>query len=49
MGPVGDRCKQPWMRWTEYGLEFLLELLLVNFANPDLYERFIDEMAFVFS
>lgn len=44
MGAVADRCKQRWMRWTEHGLESMLTLLLVNYANPGLYEAFIDEM-----
>lgn len=44
MGTVADRCKQQWMRWTEQGLESILTLILVNDANPDLYETFIDKM-----
>jgi len=44
MGAVADRCKQRWMRWTEHGLESMLMLILVNYANPTLYEKFIDEI-----
>jgi hypothetical protein len=36
MGAVADRCKQQWMRWTEHGLESMLTLVLVNYANPAL-------------
>jgi len=44
MGAVADRCKQRWMRWTQHGLEAMLTLLLVEYANPDLYDRFLNEM-----
>jgi hypothetical protein len=34
MGEVSKRCKNQWMRWTEDGLESLLQLRLVKYANP---------------
>lgn len=44
MGAVADRCKQQWMRWTQHGLEAMLTLLLVEYANPDLYDTFLNKM-----
>jgi len=44
MGEVANRCKNQWMRWTEAGLEALLQLRLVKYANPDHYRTFFDEL-----
>ena len=44
MGEVAKRCKNQWMRWTEAGLEALLQLRLVKYANPDYYRAFFDEL-----
>lgn len=32
------------MNWTEVGLEALLQLRLVKYANPDHYRTFFDEL-----
>jgi hypothetical protein len=32
------------MNWTEAGLEALLQLRLVRYANPDHYREFFDEL-----
>ena len=40
MGEVAKRCKRDWMQWSEGGLEALLQLRLVNYANPDHYQAF---------
>jgi hypothetical protein len=42
MGEVASRCKSQWMRWTEQGLETLLQLKLVKYANPDHYRSLFD-------
>ncbi|WP_394342646.1 ISH6 family transposase [Saliphagus sp. LR7] len=42
MGEVAKRCKRDWMQWTEEGLEALLQLNLVKYANPDQYRQFFD-------
>ena len=44
MGEVSKRCKNQWMRWTEEGLETLLQLRLVKYADPDHYQAFLDEL-----
>jgi hypothetical protein len=32
------------MRWTEDGLEALLQLRLVKYANPGYYRQFFDDL-----
>jgi hypothetical protein len=44
MGEVAKRCKNQWMRWTAEGLEALLQLRLVKYANPEHYRAFFDEL-----
>ncbi|MFC4987094.1 ISH6 family transposase [Saliphagus infecundisoli] len=44
MGEVAKRCKNQWMRWTAEGLEALLQLRLVKYADPDHYRTFFDEL-----
>lgn len=44
MGEVAKRCKRDWMRWTEDGLEALLQLRLVKYANPGYYRQFFDNL-----
>ena len=44
MGEVSKRCKNQWMRWTAPGLEALLTLNLVRYANPDQFAAFEDEL-----
>ena len=44
MGEVSKRCKNQWMRWTAEGLEALLQLRLVKYADPDHYREFFDEL-----
>jgi hypothetical protein len=44
MGEVSKRCKNQWMRWTTEGLEGLLQLRLVKYADPDHYRSFFDEL-----
>jgi len=44
MGEVSKRCKNQWMRWTKEGLEAILNLRLVKYANPDHYREFFDEL-----
>jgi hypothetical protein len=44
MGEVNKRCKNQWMRWTAEGLEALLQLRLVKYADPEYYESFLDEL-----
>ena len=39
MGAVSKRCKNKWMRWTERGLEALLNLRLLQYAHPARYEK----------
>ena len=43
MGEVAKRCKRDWMQWSESGLEALLQLRLVKYANPDYYRQFFDD------
>ena len=40
MGEVSKRCKNQWMRWSAAGLEALLQLRLVDYANPEQYQAF---------
>lgn len=42
MGEVSKRCKNQWMRWTAEGLEALLQLRLVKYADPEHYRTFLD-------
>ena len=44
MGEISKRCKNQWMRWTREGLEALLQLRLVKYADPDHYDEFFDEL-----
>ena len=44
MGEVSKRCKNQWMRWTAKGLESILNLRLVKYADPDHYQSFLDEL-----
>ena len=44
MGEVSKRCKNLWMRWTAEGLEALLQLQLVKYADPSHYQLFLDEL-----
>ena len=44
MGEVSKRCKNQWMRWTTKGLEALLNLRLVKYADPDHYRTFFDNL-----
>ena len=44
MGEVSKRCKNQWMRWTAEGLEALLQLQLVKYADPSHYQLFLDEL-----
>ena len=44
MGEVSKRCKNQWMRWTAEGLEAILHLRLVKYADPDHYSSFLDEL-----
>jgi len=44
MGEVSKRCKNQWMRWTAEGLEALLQLRLVKYADPAHYQSFLDEL-----
>ena len=44
MGEVSKRCKNQWMRWTKEGLEAILNLRLVKYANPDHYREFFDDL-----
>jgi hypothetical protein len=44
MGEVSKRCKNQWMRWTKEGLEALLQLRLVKYADPKHYQSFLDEL-----
>ena len=44
MGEVSKRCKNQWMRWTAEGLEALLQLRLVKYADPGYYESFLDKL-----
>jgi len=44
MGEISKRCKNQWMRWTESGLESLLWLNLVRYADPEQFGAFADEL-----
>ncbi len=44
MGEVSKRCKNQWMRWTAEGLEALLQLRFVKYADPSHYQLFVDEL-----
>lgn len=44
MGEISKRCKNQWMRWTESGLESLLWLTLVKYADPEQFAAFADEL-----
>jgi len=44
MGEVSKRCKNQWMRWTTEGLEAILQLRLVKYADPEYYQSFLDEL-----
>ena len=44
MGEVSKRCKNQWMRWTAEGLEALLQLRLVKYADSAYYESFLDQL-----
>ena len=44
MGEVSKRCKNQWMRWTVEGLEALLQLRPVKYADPEYYRSFFDEL-----
>jgi len=44
MGEVSKRCKNQWMRWTAEGLEALLQLRLVKYADPSYYQLFLDKL-----
>ena len=44
IGEVSKRCKNQWMRWTAEGLETLLQLQLVKYADPSHYQLFLDEL-----
>jgi len=44
MGEVSKRCKNQWMRWTAEGLEAILQLRLVKYADPEYYQAFLDEL-----
>ena len=44
MGEASKRCKNQWMRWTREGLEAILNLRSVNYANPDHYGEFFDNL-----
>jgi len=44
MGEVSKRCKNQWMQWSEAGLESLLWLNLVQYADPEQFAAFADEL-----
>jgi len=44
IGEIAKRCKNQGMRWREAGLEALLQLRLIRYANPDYYWEFFDEL-----
>ena len=44
MGEVSKRCKNQWMRWSELGLESLLWLNLMRYADPEQFAAFADEL-----
>jgi hypothetical protein len=44
IGEVSDRCKKQWMRWTTEGLEAILQLWLVKYADPVYYRSLLNEL-----
>lgn len=44
MDEVAKRCKRDWVQWSVDGLETLLQLLLVKYANPGHYREFFDDL-----
>ena len=42
MREVSKRCKNQWMHWTTEGLEALLRLRLVKYADLSHYRLFLD-------
>jgi hypothetical protein len=44
MGEVAKRCKRDWMQWSQEGLEAILQLRLVDYQDPALYQEFFDEL-----
>ncbi len=40
MGEISKRCKHKWMSWSTTGLENILLILLVRYAEPRLYRAF---------
>jgi hypothetical protein len=44
MAEVAKRCKRDWMQLSENGLEGLLQLRLMKYANPDHYRQFFDDL-----
>ena len=44
MGEVSKWCKNQWMRWTKEGLEAILQLRLVKYADQSYYQSFLDEL-----
>ncbi|UWG52000.1 Transposase, Mutator family [Halalkaliarchaeum sp. AArc-CO] len=44
MGEVSKRCKNQGMRWTAEGLEAVLQLRLVKYADPPHYQSFLDKL-----
>ncbi len=46
MGEVSKRYKAQWMRWTATGLESILNLRLVKYADPDHYQAFLSELLY---
>jgi hypothetical protein len=45
MGEVSKRCKNQGMRWTKEGLEALLQLRLVKYADSPHYQSFYDQLS----
>ena len=44
MGEVAKRCKRDWMQWSQDGLEAVLQLRLVDYQDPEIYQQFFDEL-----
>ena len=44
MGEVAKRCKRDWMRWSQEGLEAVLQPRLVDYRDPEIYRQFFDEL-----
>ncbi|SIS15687.1 hypothetical protein SAMN05421752_11528 [Natronorubrum thiooxidans] len=44
MGDVSKRYKNQWMRWSETGIESLLWLSLVQYADPEQFAAFAYEL-----